>query len=139
MDDCKIEKIDRLGKKMTGKERPMLVRVRSEEERWKILRRNTGLRKIEKYKRVFIGKDMNREDREEDKRMREFLKKVRAEEPSYEWRIRNGRIERGGLVRRSYNLGDYMRGERGQTGGGERNNPEEERRERIEGREEEDK
>ena len=46
VDDYKIEKIDRLGRKTTGKERPILVRVRSEEERWKILRRNTELRKI---------------------------------------------------------------------------------------------
>ena len=46
---------------MTGKERPILVRVRSEEERWSILRRNTELRKVEKYKRLFIGKGKNRE------------------------------------------------------------------------------
>ena len=94
---------------MTGKERPLLVRVGSEEEKWSILRRNTQLRKVEKYRKVFIGKDMNREDREEDRRMREDLKRARASQPNYEWRIRNGRVERGGLVRKKYNLSDFIR------------------------------
>ena len=52
IEDYKIERIDRLGRIMTGKERPILVRVRSEEERWSILRRNTELRKVKKYGKI---------------------------------------------------------------------------------------
>ena len=55
---------------------------------------------------------MNREEREEDKRLREILKKIRIEQPSYEWKIRNGKVERGSVVRKNYNLGDFIRGGR---------------------------
>ena len=37
---------------------------------------------------------MNREDRELDRKMREFLKKARKDNPNYEWKIRNGKIEK---------------------------------------------
>ena len=46
LEDCKIETIDRLGRKVAGKEMPILVRVGSEKKRWSILRRNTELRKV---------------------------------------------------------------------------------------------
>ena len=68
--DIKPERIDRIGRKMEGRVRPMLVKVKSEEERWQILKRNTKLRNNENYKRVFINKDMSREEREKDRRLR---------------------------------------------------------------------
>ena len=36
----------------------MLVKVGSEEQRWQVLRMNTELKKFEKYKNVFINKDI---------------------------------------------------------------------------------
>ena len=59
-----IEKVVRLGKNdENSKIRPVLMRLRNEKEKWSILGRAKHLKNSEKYKGVYITKDMTEIER----------------------------------------------------------------------------
>ena len=98
-------KIDRIGPKKSGANdqlRPILVKLRYEEEKWQILGRSKHLRNSE-YDKVYINRDMSKEEREEDARLREELNEMRGE--GIQCMIKNGQIIRR---RKDPILRDYL-------------------------------
>ena len=104
-ENIEIMKIDRIGPKKLGVNqqlRPILVKLRYEEEKWNILGRSKNLRNSE-YDKVYINKDMSKEEREEDARLRKELNEMRGE--GIQCTIKNGQIIRR---RKDPILRDYL-------------------------------
>ena len=67
----------RVGKKIEGKDRLLIITVESVDVKQDILRSATELRNTEEWRNVFITPDMTRQEREEGKRLRDELKRRR--------------------------------------------------------------
>ena len=91
MNDCKMEQLKRLGKRREdGKARPLLVRLKSEGEYWEILSRDKNFRNsVEPMSKVFVNREMSREEREKDYILRAMLADKRTIE-KVEWKIKRG-------------------------------------------------
>lgn len=91
--DLKIEKLIRLGKKQEGRNRPLLVKLGAEEERKNILKEASKLRHSENFRRVYINRDLTQTEREQEGKLREELRTRRSEEGSH-YIIRRGKVIR---------------------------------------------
>ena len=91
--NVKIEKVIRLGKRIQSRDRPLLVKIGSEEGRIQILRNSSKLRQSREFIKVYLAKDMTEREREKDKKLRMELKEKREEED--DWYI----IKRGKVVK----------------------------------------
>ena len=98
-----IEKVVRLGKNDNSKIRPVLMRLRNEKEKWNILGRAKQLKNSEKYKGVYITRDMTEKEREEDKILRTELKERR--DNGEDVQIKNGVVVKR---RKNITLGEYV-------------------------------
>ena len=88
----------RLGKRKgreTDSPRPMLIKLKNEEEKWKILRNAKNLKNENNphKRRVGITKDLTREEREQNRKLREMIKEKKAEGQEG-WFIKNGELRR---------------------------------------------
>ena len=72
IEECEITKSIRLGKKNTdsGKPRPLLIKMRSEEQKWTVLKKTKLLRSASdaEHRQIFIVKDQTRKERELSKK-----------------------------------------------------------------------
>ena len=95
VNDCRMEQLIRLGKKRDdGKARPLLVRLGSEGEKWAVLSRAKNLRNSgEPMSKVFVNRDMSREEREKDYRLRAMVAEKRRNR-EVGWKIRRGTLAR---------------------------------------------
>ena len=69
-----IAKVDRMGKRQNGRNRPLRVQLKDPGKRGKILSATKKLRESEKWKEVFISPDLTRKEREQGKLLRDKLK-----------------------------------------------------------------
>ena len=88
-----ISNIVRLGKKVPDKVRPVLVTLKSEDQRMNILRNNKDLKLLEANKstRIFVSTDKTPKEREEENQLRAELQR-RKDEGEENLIIRNGKI-----------------------------------------------
>ena len=95
VNDCRMEQLIRLGKKRDdGKARPLLARLGSEGEKWAVLSRAKNLRNFgEPMSKVFVNRDMSREEREKDYRLRVTVEEKRRSE-EVGWKIKRGTLVR---------------------------------------------
>ena len=101
--DVEFIKIFRLGEKSDNKIRPILVCFRGETQKWRVLKAAKELRNSDKFKNIFIAKDMTSEEREIDKGLREELRL--RKQNGEDCQIKNGQI----ITKNSIPvLGDYI-------------------------------
>lgn len=91
--NVRFSKLIRMGKKVEGKNRPLLVKLEKEEERWEILKIAKRLRTTKGFERVYLAKDLTREERIKDRNLRDELHEKRV---NWEGRfiIRRGKVVR---------------------------------------------
>lgn len=75
-----VQEVVRLGKNMvSGKPRPLLVKLRNSMVKWQILRNAKNVKRsdVEKIRKVFVAPDLTKEQREWNKKLRDELKSKR--------------------------------------------------------------
>lgn len=89
-----IKELQRLGKFVAGseKDRPLKVTIEKRETRGGILRNSYKLRNNSKFKKVGIGRDLTKKQRETNMVMRKDLLKMRVDQPEKTWGIRRDKI-----------------------------------------------
>jgi len=70
-----IEEVQRIGRFVAGRIRPLRVRIKTNEARNEILKKARDLKDCEDFKRVYIAPDLSRKQQECDKDLREHVKK----------------------------------------------------------------
>lgn len=90
-ENLKIENLIRLGQKNEARNRPLLVKLENEEEKKEILKKAKQLRQTEDFSSVYLARDMTRDEREREKKLREELHQRRLNE-SKELIIKRGKI-----------------------------------------------
>ena len=90
-----IEEVQRIGRYVAGKVRPIRVRIRTFEARNKILKRAHNLKDSNEHKRVYIAPDLTRKQQLVDKDLRANVKKFR-EEGHENVRIKSGKVIKSG-------------------------------------------
>ena len=117
VEDFRIIHMMRLGKNQSnGKPRPILIQLRSEREKWEILRKAKNLRNSRRFGIIYISRDMTLAERKADKVLREEMSSRR--EKGEDCFIKNGvviprtqnirmkdstRVQIGGQVSRNLN------------------------------------
>ena len=86
-----IEEVCRIGKRASGKIRPVCIKTKSKESKMEILQRAKQLKDHVAFKKVFITPDLMRKQQEVDKKLWDKLKKLRTN-GSDEYRIKCGKI-----------------------------------------------
>jgi len=74
-----IEEVQRIGRFVQGKIRPLKVRIKTVEARSEILKRSRSLKDNDTFKKIYIAPDMTRKQQEVDKDLRTHVKKFRDE------------------------------------------------------------
>ena len=92
VEGVKVDKVIMLGKKEENKNRLLLVKLVEVDDRKEILKRIALLRYSEAYGRVYIGRDMSREERLRDRQLREELREKRIREDGSHFMIRRGKV-----------------------------------------------
>lgn len=97
---CKIEKVFRLGKKQDAKVRPTMVKFEDEVSKWQIISKAKYLKeqKDETIKGLIISLDLTLQQREEDYKLRQELKRRR--EAGEQCIIKRGKIVTQQNIRR---------------------------------------
>ena len=91
--DLRIEKLIRLGKKSENLRRPLLVKLGSDDEKKTVLKVASKLRNSKNFERLYIARDMTASEREKEKKLRaELIQRKRQGES--EIIIRRGKIIR---------------------------------------------
>lgn len=96
-----IGKVIRLGRKIEGKTRPLLVKLDSGDSRILVLQNARRLRHSVRFQRVYINKDLTVAERNEDKKLREELKEKRSADGEERFIIRRGKVIRINEERRN--------------------------------------
>ena len=95
--DSDIQQVIRLGKKQenTSRPRPLLIKLKEEKIKHLVLKRAKKLKdeREEKYRKVFINRDMTPQEMEEEKKLVEELK-TRRRNGEEGWFIKNGKLQR---------------------------------------------
>ena len=91
MQDMRVEKLIRIGKRSSNN-RPLLVKLGSEEEKKWALSNAKKLRNSKKFERVYLARDMTEEERRKDKQLREELRSKRQREGEASFIIRRGKV-----------------------------------------------
>ena len=100
--------VTRLGtRREDGKPRPLLVRLASEKEKWFILGRSKNLRNSTKYGILYLAKDMTKEERKEDFKIRQELAKKR-ENGDNSWYIKSGKVTQKISTSSNSTLGNFI-------------------------------
>ncbi|XP_068235814.1 uncharacterized protein PF3D7_1120000-like [Palaemon carinicauda] len=106
LDQIEMEQVIRLGKRNEGgrgRPRPVLIKFKNEEMKWKILKSAKKLKHEQNplKKRVGITKDMTKKEREAMAKLREELKE-KQDNGENGWMIKNGKLlrEQGARERR---------------------------------------
>ena len=76
--NVEVDKVLRLGRRLEGKHRPLLIRLNSEGDKHAILSQAPHLRFNDQYKRVFISHDMTQSERVKHKALVQELQSRRA-------------------------------------------------------------
>ena len=93
IEDLSIKTIVRLGKKEEGRTRLLKVALESVKRKREILTKAKKLREAERWKKVFVTPDLTPKERQQNKVLREELKR-RTEEGEECLVIRRGKITR---------------------------------------------
>jgi exonuclease VII large subunit len=95
LDECSLPPINepqlnihRLGPRTAGKNRPIRIKLSSDTQKWEYLKRINQNR----IKGVFARLDLDREEQEQDFRLRKELKEKRKEDPETHYKIAKGAI-----------------------------------------------
>jgi hypothetical protein len=86
-----VDKVERIGRLVEGKVRPLRVMLKRLEGKKEILARAKLLKEVEKFKKMFISPDLTRKQQEKDKELRSQLKLIR-ETGVMGARIKNGKV-----------------------------------------------
>ena len=94
-----IEEVVRLGKFREEGVRPIKVRMRSQAAAEEILTKTGRLARKSEYERVWIKRDMNEEERKQEKDLREEAKeknqrRTENEEKEFYWRVMDMRLRK---------------------------------------------
>ena len=87
------EEVSRLGTKSSGRQRPVIVKLRTSAAAAGVLRKSQGLRNSEKFKTVFISPDRTITQRAEHRKLVVQMKERAAEDKSKRFFIRDGNVE----------------------------------------------
>ena len=93
--EVNIEEVCRLGireKEGVGKPRPLRVKILERKERGTILKNAYKLKNSADMKKVGIGRDLTRRQREANKLLRKELQRVKNDRPERSWAIRRDKI-----------------------------------------------
>jgi len=91
--DVRVQKCFRLGQKIDGEVRPLLIRLESEDHKLTLLSRTPKLRFHKQYKNVYVNApDMTKFQRNKHKRLIDKLKVRKQQGPEENLIIRNGVI-----------------------------------------------
>lgn len=82
------EHCHRLGQKKPEKSRPVKVALKSESEKWEVLKRINSM----KPRNVFGRLDLTKEEQEKDFRLRQELKKTRVQNPDNHYKIVKNKV-----------------------------------------------
>lgn len=126
MHDLIFENLIRLGRKIDGKVRPVLVKFKEENEVKRILQAKSQLRNITTFKKVYVDRDLSFTEREINKKLRNELYTKRNSDENAKYIISRGRVveiveecqegDRRGNSRGAQREGSHFRG--GQIGSG---------------------
>ncbi|KAK3869368.1 hypothetical protein Pcinc_007875 [Petrolisthes cinctipes] len=100
----KIERVLRLGRpREDERNRPILVQLRDENEKWSIINnaRNMKYETDPEKKKIGISKDLTKEERDAEKRVREELREKRRN-GEQGWYVKNGTLHRTQGTRNRY-------------------------------------
>jgi hypothetical protein len=86
-----VDKVERIGRLVEGRVRPLRVMLKRLEGKKEILARAKLLKEVEKFKKMFISPDLTRKQQEKDKELRRQLKLIR-ETGVMGARIKNGKV-----------------------------------------------
>jgi hypothetical protein len=86
-----VDKVERIGRLVEGRVRPLRVMLKRLEGKKEILARAKLLKEVEKFKKMFISADLTRKQQEKDKELRRQLKLIR-ETGVMGARIKNGKV-----------------------------------------------
>lgn len=86
---CPVKAV-RLGQKVEGKNRPIKLEFTDEHWKWEFLKRANAMLKGD---RIYCKLDVSKEVRDQEFAMREKLRKLRKNNPSSEYRIRDGQAQ----------------------------------------------
>ena len=86
-----VDKMQRIGRLVDGKSRPLRVVLKRLDAKKEILARAKMLKEVEKFKRVFICPDLTRKQQERDRELRRQLKAIR-DAGETDARIKNGKV-----------------------------------------------
>ena len=97
--DGEIEEVYRIGRYTEGGKRPLKIKMRSQVSVEEILARTGKLADKEEFKGVWIKRDMNLEEREREKKLREEAlekngKRTETEKESFIWRVVDSRLRK---------------------------------------------
>lgn len=87
-----IVNIERIGKRVVSKVRPVRVILNNMEGRMELLKQAHGLKGYEEYKKVYIAPDLTRKQLEKDKALRAKLIEFRQQKGEKDAKISKGRI-----------------------------------------------
>ena len=74
-----IVEVQRIGRYVEGKSRPLRVRVKTVEAKNEVLKRARDLKNVEEFKHIFIAPDLTRRQQAVDKELRDKVKQFRSE------------------------------------------------------------
>lgn len=94
VENVHLEDITRLGRyeKDSDKMRPVRVAIKNRVVRGQILRNAHKLKNSETFKKVGIGRDLTKKQREANKALRKQLLKLKKDEPENNWAIRRDKL-----------------------------------------------
>lgn len=94
-----VEEFHRIGKYQEGKDRPLKIKFVTQAKAEEVLRNAWKLAKKERFKRVWINKDMDREERDELKKLVEQMKqknleRTEEEKEQFFYQVRDQKIRK---------------------------------------------
>ena len=94
-----IDEVGRIGKYKEGGKRPVRIKFKSQTAAGEVLQRSGKLKVTEEYKTVWIKKDMNEEERAEEKDLWNEMKekngqRTEEEKKKFFWKIRDGKLRK---------------------------------------------
>jgi hypothetical protein len=92
-----VDKVERIGRLVEGRVRPLTVMLKRLEGKKEILARAKLLKEVEKFKKMLISPDLTRKPQQKDKEFRRQLKSIR-ETGVMGARIKNGKVIKNDCV-----------------------------------------
>ena len=94
-----IDEVQRIGKYKEGGKRPIRIKFKSQTAAMEVLQRTGKLKETEKYKSVWIKKDLNEEERVQEKELWNEMKEKNGqrseeEKKKFYFKVRDGKIKK---------------------------------------------